>query len=89
MKKNEKFAKNIIPAIALNVSYGKNMNIYIYIDIDIYIDIYLANISIYNLTHEKEIIILMIPIREGWHNLTAKKPSAFFIIKINNIKTFG
>ena len=31
----------------------------------------------------------MIPIREGWHNLTAKKPSAFFIIKINNIKTFG
>ena len=27
MKKNEKFAKNIIPAIALNVSYGKNMNI--------------------------------------------------------------
>ena len=36
MKKNEKFAKNIIPAIALNVSYGKNMNIYIYIDIDTY-----------------------------------------------------
>ena len=35
-------------------------------------NIYPAYISKQNLSHEKQIIILMIPNGEGWHHLAAK-----------------
>ena len=39
-------------------------------------NIYLAYISKYNLNHETQIILLMIPNREGWHYFPVKKVSA-------------
>ena len=36
-------------------------------------EVYLAYVSKHNSNHEKQVIILMIPNREGWHNLAVKK----------------
>ena len=66
----KKFQKNN-QIIVIKVLYPKKQKLY------------LAYVSKHNLNQEKQVILLMIPIRKGWHYLAVRKTIS--IIQRNNI----